>query len=413
MRALYLLGLLGYKLIILLASPFNAKAAKWIKGRRDWKLRIREIAQKRQDKKHLFWFHCASLGEYEQALPIIKGTKDNYPGAMVVVSFFSPSGYENFKPNELVNEICYLPLDTPGNAKTFIETLKPSVAFFVKYEIWHNLIDELKNQNIPTYLVAAHFRTDQIYFRSYGTWFRKTLQYFNHIFVQQSDNIELLKSIGVSHCSVSGDTRIDRVLENVAESKTVPQALNFLGEEKAIILGSAWPAEIGLIKAFIEQTNYVGKVIVAPHEIHENSIREIEEQFEKFKVQRFSSSVQVEDAQILIIDSIGQLKHLYAYAKVALVGGAFGNGLHNILEAVTYGIPVLFGPNHHNFPEAAQLIQLKCAYSVGSSDEFIKEMNELLNNPMKLKVVENMAKKYIRDHSGAAVKIINKIEETI
>jgi len=413
MKVLYLLGLLAYKMAILLLAPFNPKAAKWLSGRKNWKGRLTEITRERGARNHLFWFHCASLGEYEQALPIIKGIRGNYPGSFILVSFFSPSGYENFKANEWVDAHCYLPLDTPNNAEKFIELVRPSVAFFVKYEIWHNFIEALKKKNIPIYLVAAHFRSSQIYFKSYGSWFRKTLGFFNHIFVQQDSNLPLLRGIGINNCSVSGDTRIDRVLENVAESKTVPQAAAFLGNDKAIIVGSAWPAEVELIKDFLKQTGYAGKIIIAPHEIGEPSISAIEEQFDHFKVQRFSSANQVEGAQILIVDSIGQLKHLYAYAKVAVIGGAFGNGLHNILEAVTFGIPVLFGPNHHNFPEANQLIQLKCAYTVSNSAEFITEINGLLNNPMRLKVVENMALKYIRDHSGATAKIINKIEQSI
>ncbi len=413
MRALYLLGIILYRIAIGLAALFNQKAKNWIAGRTRLKEKLTEISRQRANQKHLFWFHCASLGEYEQALPIIAGLKTNYPESFILVSFFSPSGYLNYKSNPLVDAITYLPLDTPKNAKQFLDIIQPSVAFFVKYEIWHNFLAELKHQNIPVYLLAAHFRPSQIYFKSYGAWFRKSLGHFNHIFVQQASNIDLLKSIAITHCSVSGDTRIDRVLENVAESKTVPQALSFLGGEKAIILGSAWPAEVELIKAFLLATNYTGKIIVAPHEIGAASIQTIENSFADFRVQRFSSNTAVANAQILIVDSIGQLKHLYAYAKVALIGGGFGSGLHNILEAVTYGIPVIFGPKHQNFPEAAELIKLKCAFAVTNEQTFITELNSLLANPMKLKVIEDMAKKYLQQHSGAAKKILHKIEESI
>lgn len=409
MQTLYTFGIRVYGLIIRLASLFNSKAKSWIKGRQNWTGKLSEIANQRGDKNHTFWFHCASLGEYEQALPVIGELKSDYPNCFILVSFFSPSGYQNYKGNAQVDAICYLPLDTIGNAKRFIDILKPTAAYFVKYEIWHNFIQVIYRRAIPLYLVAANFRPDQIYFKGYGSWFRKSLHRFNHIFVQQESNIELLKSIDITKVSVSGDTRIDRVLENLAEQKTVPQALAFLADEKAIILGSAWEPEVTILGSWLKSSAYSGKIIVAPHDVSEANILKISEALTGFATQRFSNFDAAVPAQILIIDTIGQLRHLYAYSKLAFIGGGFGTGLHNILEAVTFGIPVLFGPNIQNFPEAPALVQLKCAYVVSNAEEFGVQVNKLLSNPMLLKLVEEMSRKYVRDHSGAAKRIVDQI----
>lgn len=413
MRSLYSFGIRLYRIAISIASLFNKKAALWIDGRRDWRTKLTLVLSTRGERKHTFWFHCASLGEYEQALPLIKDLKSDYPTSFVLVSFFSPSGFQNFKANKLVDGICYLPLDTITNARDFIDQVKPTAAFFVKYEIWHHFITQLYTLKVPTYLISANFRSDQIYFKGYGVWFRETLFKFSHIFVQQQSNIPLLSGIGVSHCSVSGDTRVDRVLENLAEQRTVPQAAAFVKDEKAIILGSAWNEEVELIKAFLTETNYSGKIIIAPHEVHPDNVDRIAKTLESFSTQRFSTYDPDKDAQILIIDSIGQLRHLYAYAKIAVIGGGFGSGLHNVLEAVTFGIPVLFGPNIQNFPEASELVQLRCAYVVNDSRSFNQQMNHLLSNPMLLKVVGEMSRKFIRDNSGATQKIISKVGQNL
>ncbi|MES2627525.1 MAG: glycosyltransferase N-terminal domain-containing protein [Bacteroidota bacterium] len=413
MRTLYSFGIHLYRFAIFLASFFNPKAKSWITGRKNWEEKLAKALASRGNLKHTFWFHCASLGEYEQALPVINGLKTDYPESFVLVSFFSPSGYENFKAHEQVNAITYLPADTLSNAKAFLNLVKPTAAFFVKYEIWHNFISRLSQQHIPVYLVSANFRPDQVYFKGYGSWFRQTLKKFNHIFVQQRSNIDLLQTIGITSCSVSGDTRIDRVLENLAEQKTVPEALAFLQDEKAIIVGSAWWEEVQIIRDFLVETGYEGKIIIAPHEVKSENTDRIAAHFANFSVQRFSSFDAGLPAQILIVDTIGQLKHLYAYAKLAFIGGGFGSGLHNILEAVTFGIPVFFGPEYRNFPEAEQLIRIKCAYPVKDSADFIQQAKNLLNNPMYLKVVEEMSRKYIRDNSGATRKIITKVEESI
>lgn len=410
MQFLYSIGIWLYRLAIGLASPFNQKAKKWLDGRKDWPAKLGTALSSRGNRKHTFWFHCASLGEYEQALPLIEGLKHDYPGSFILVTFFSPSGFENFKSTPLVDAVSYLPLDTPSNARRFILLTQPTAVFFVKYEIWHHFIAALSSQKIPVYLISANFRSDQIYFKGYGAWFRKSLFKFNHIFVQQKSNIELLKTIGLLTCSVSGDTRIDRVLDNLAEQKMLPEAVSFLRGDKAIIVGSAWWEEADIVKKFLAETGYQGKVIIAPHEVGPENINKIIKHFEGFSFQCFSKFNPEIDSQILIIDTIGQLKHLYAHANLAFIGGGFGSGLHNILEAVTYGIPVLFGPNYQGFPEAAELIQLRCAYVVKDQKSFTAQVQHLLNNPMLLKVVEEMSRKFIKDNSGATRKIIDKIE---
>lgn len=364
---LYNIAIQLYGLIIRIFSLFNTKASLFLKGRKDI---FEKIAKKINAKDSHIWFHFASLGEFEQGRPVLELLKEQYPQKKIIVTFFSPSGYEIRKNYALADGIFYLPLDTQTNAEKIIKAFNPELAIFTKYEYWYHYFKELQDKKIPLLIISGIFRPNQVFFKSYGALHRKILSYVSHFFVQNEESIELLKSIGIQNASLSGDTRFDRVAENAANHKKLSTIDQFCGDAPVLIAGSTWPADEQLI-ASLCKTHPDWKFIVAPHEIGVHHIHEIEKMFPEGI--KYSSYATTEDMhsnpQVLIIDNIGMLSSLYSYGKIAYIGGGFGVGIHNTLEAAAFGIPVIFGPKYDKFQEAKDLIQIGAAKSINNLNE--------------------------------------------
>ena len=408
MKFLYKTGIHIYALAIRLASLFNPKARMAIKGRKNW---TKNLSKKIETNSRYIWLHCASLGEFEQGRPVIEEIKKQYPQYRIILTFFSPSGYEIRKNYPLADIVSYLPFDTPRNAKKFLKIVQPEKAFFIKYEFWHFYISELQKQGIPVYLISGIFRESQHFFKNsaWGRWYKKMLFRFDHFFVQNKKSAELLSSIGVNNFTVSGDTRFDRVAAIAAAAKEIPAVEKFRGQSKLIVAGSTWKPDEELLAAFINNTSNV-KMIVAPHEVSAANINRLKQMLKK-PAQLFSN-IQNNvpgECQVLIIDSIGVLSSLYRYGDVAYIGGGFGVGIHNILEAATYGLPVIFGPNYSKFKEAVDLAEGGGAYAIHNQNELNTTFKSLLENPENLKNSAAICKKYVEKNTGATSVIIKKV----
>jgi len=392
-----------------LAGRFNEKLKLFTEGRKSV---FSELEEKINPNKEYLWFHAASLGEFEQSLPIIEEIKKEFPKYKILVTFFSPSGYENKKNHPLADVITYLPLDTRKNAKRFLELVKPKIAFFIKYEIWPNFMAEIKKQNIKSLLISGAFRENQIYFKPYGGFMRKALQTFDHIFVQNEASITLLKNIGFNNTTLSGDTRFDRVSRQIQYNNKLEFAENFIDKKTCLVAGSTWPEDEEIIVPFINQTSEKLKVIIAPHEIKEEKINALEQKIKK-KAIRYSQreSRDLESYDVLILDTIGLLGKIYSYANIAYVGGAAGTtGLHNILEPATFGIPVIIGENYKKFPEAARLRQLAGLYSVANAEEFSSITNKLITDKHFREKTGMIAGHFINSNIGATRSVMNYLK---
>lgn len=404
MLLLYTVGIQFYSLIIRIFSLFNPKARLFVNGRNG----IFEQIAKRIDatQKHI-WFHFASLGEFEQGRPVLEKLKNQYPDKKIVVTFFSPSGYE-IRKNYAMADVFYLPIDTKSNAKRFIEAINPEMAIFTKYEFWHYYFKELHERNIPLYVISGIFRPSQAFFKWYGSFYRNILAYVTYFFVQNEESEVLLKSIGINKVTINGDTRFDRVFENAQSPRKLPLIERFIGNSPALICGSTWPEDEKLLSLLPEK--YPDwKLIIAPHEIHKDHIESIEKQFPIgcLRFSDFSSGMQTvnDTCQTLIIDNIGMLSALYQYGQVAYIGGGFGTGIHNTLEAAAFGLPVIFGTRYDKFQEAKDLIAIGAAKSIGTKEAFIEAFEGLKGNNIAAKA----ARKYVEDNKGATDKIISMI----
>lgn len=389
-------------------SLFNPKARLWIKGR---KRVFERIAREVKNDKPLAWFHCASLGEFEQGRPVIEAFKKQYPDFRILLTFFSPSGFEVRSNYNKADYIYYLPIDTHANAKRFLKLTNPKIAFFIKYEYWFNYILQLKKMNIPVIGVASIFRPGQRFFRKFGRWQRNALRSFNHFFVQNKVSAELLAGIGIKQVTVSGDTRFDRVAEVAAQKKDFPLVRKFKNKLPVIVAGSTWPDDEALIIEMINQKRENLKFIIAPHEVHPDRIDNLMKKLPENSL-RFSelNASNAEDARVLVIDNIGILLHLYQYADVAYIGGGFGVGIHNILEAATFGRPVIFGPNYQKFQEARELINYKGAFAVKSKTEFVEICKKLLDDDKYLQRTSLICRNYVETNQGATHLIIKHVK---
>jgi len=405
--------LFAYKIItqtyffaIKIASIFNKKAKLMIEGRKN---QIQEIKSKIDKNSKYIWFHCASLGEFEQGRPLIEKIKTEKPEYKIILSFFSPSGYEPRKNYQFADIVCYLPFDSRKNAKEFIETVNPAVAIFVKYEIWYYFLERLNKSKIPTYLIAAIFRPNQVFFKSYGKTYRKALGFFSKIFVQTEETEKLLHKFNFKNTLVCGDTRIDRVVAIANEKYENPILEKFCEGKKCFVYGSTWAADEKIIANFIKSSPEDYVFIIAPHQISEQNIKNVEKRF-RIKSQRLSKIETLNpDTRLIIIDSIGILSKLYRYANVAYIGGGFGKGIHNILEAVVYEIPVVFGPNYKKFNEAVQLIKNEVAFSINNSKEYRNIMNVLISDVNMVEKCEINANSYINNSFGSTHKIFDNL----
>ncbi len=502
MTVFYNIAIYLYRLAVIISSPFNKKAGLWYRGRKGFFRRWKDF---NPGGRRVIWMHCASLGEFEQGRPVIEKLKEREADVFILLTFFSPSGYEIRKDYPLADAVCYLPADTPANAAKFVKTFGPDMAVFVKYEFWYNYISRLRKNNIPLYLISANFRKDQIFFRWYGKWFAGILHMFSHIFVQSDDSRKLLNSLGAEQVSVAGDTRFDRVYDLQRQIREIPAADAFSAGNFTVVAGSTWPADHDLLVKFMNETRHKIKLIIAPHEINEDQIVKLESQFNDLTV-RYSDVAKALQADnspgeasppeaappeastytsgpandkapesdipetdkpesdtlesdtletdkpesdtletdtletdtletgpsktrsseaadnktgspdadlvmssVLIIDNIGLLSSLYAYGKIAYVGGGFGKGIHNILEACTHGIPVIFGPNYRKFREARVLAETGGAFPVRNYRELAGRADQLISDKEKLHIAGSTAENYVKNNTGASRIIIDKI----
>ena len=394
MNSLYNISIQLYVIAIRFAALFNAKAKLWVNGRKNIFQKIEEVTKGEQN---IVWFHCASLGEFEQGKPIIEGYKQKYPSHKILLTFFSPSGFEIRKNTPLADFVSYLPADTKSNAKKFISIVKPIKVIFIKYEFWFNYMAELKKQNISFYSVSAIFRAEQAFFKY--KWWAEQLKNVTHFFVQDKNSAELLKSVGFKNTTISGDSRFDSVLSTTQNPKSFPLIKQFCKTKPTIIYGSTWLKDETLLSQFIKenpQYNY----IIAPHEMHHISHLQKQTGAQLFST---SNTKNINSNNVLIIDSIGILSSIYQYANIAYIGGGFSSGIHNILEAVAFGLPVIFGPNYQKFNEATELINQNGAISISN----YKELNSAIDffNTFDKSIAIN----YIQENSGATTKILNSI----
>jgi 3-deoxy-D-manno-octulosonic-acid transferase len=406
MRLFYQLGIRIFYLAVKLRARRNPKAKKWIEGRKGL---IGHIEQTTKNISGSYWVHCASLGEFEQARPLIEAIKEQKPEEIIVLTFFSPSGYEVQKNYKLADHVFYLPLDTRGNAKRMIKALKPKAVFFIKYEFWYNLLWALNKSKTPIYFVSAIFRRDQLFFKWYGKWYRKLPALATHLFVQDEHSVELLREIGIKNVTITGDTRFDRVSRIVKMARPIPFVEKFLNGQKALILGSSWKAEEAMTLQYIRQRPDL-KVIIAPHEVNQENISRIEALYGDrcilySKVAKHAPSKK----QVLIVDCYGLLTSIYQYGLIALIGGGFGAGIHNILEAATYGMPIIFGPKFQRFKEANDLVERKCAYAVNNIEDFNTILNQLIINQNLRDMLSKKSADYVIENTGATQTILKHI----
>jgi len=397
---------------IRLASIWNEKASLWIKGRKKF-----PVIENTDTKKETIWMHCASLGEFEQGRPLIEKVRKEYPLYKIVITFFSPSGYEIEKNFKGADHIFYLPSDSASNAKKFIALINPKLVLWIKYEYWHYYLHELKKRNIPTLLISGYFRRDQPFFKWYGNFWREMLQCFSHYFLQNEDSKILLETLNINNVTVSGDTRFDRVITIVENFEEVAMIKEFCGNNKVVVAGSTWEDDEAELIHYVRANTDV-KFIIAPHEVDKENIRDVKKHFANSvlysewitnKGQYANGNTQ---SNCLIIDSIGILSRLYSYADVTYVGGGFGyTGLHNILEAAVYGKPVIFGPEIDKNVEAQELMDCDAGIIIENALELEKVLNELLRNEEELKRRSEAAKNYVYSNVGATKKVMDFIQE--
>ena len=405
MRILYTFFIHIYFLLIRIAGLFNKKARLFSEGRKTNSLRLPAL-----DQTTKYWFHCASLGEFEQARPVIEKIKLQDPDTGIVITFFSPSGYEIRKHYEFADHICYLPKDTPDAVNAFIEQLKPSKVFFVKYEFWYNLIAALHRRHIPMYLISGIFRKDQYFFKPFGTWFLNHFNMFDHFFVQEESSVNLLRDKGIQNVILAGDTRFDRVSQIVKNAPTLPTIEQFLSGRKAMIIGSNWPEDDKIVLPLLSQLPDELCFIVAPHNLGEKSIADLEKKCTLSAI-RYSTFEQrpSHTARILIIDNMGMLSSIYQYGILAYIGGGFGANVHNVLEAATWGLPTIFGPNNKKFHEIQELKKIEAAFEINNSEELRDILVTLLEHETRRKECSEKATQYVTDHQGATEIILKGI----
>ncbi len=410
MSNLYTLIIHFYHLLIRISALFVPKAKLWVKGRKNI---FQHIRQSVDNHKPLVWFHCASLGEFEQGRPVMEAFRKAFPHYRILLTFFSPSGYEVRKNYEGADYIFYLPVDTKRNARRFVAYTRPQAAIFVKYEFWFNYLNELKKGGIPVLSISAIFRPGQRFFKKSAWWQRKKLRSIDHFFVQNETSKQLLKTIGINHVTVSGDTRFDRVHAVAEEKKAFPLIEKFRDGNRLFLAGSTWPRDEELVFSLIKKNPDL-KFIFAPHEVHTSRISGLINRMpEKPLLFSEAGEENIHSSRILIIDSIGILLHLYQYAHMAYIGGGFGVGIHNILEAATFGMPVIFGPNYHKFQEARDLISLGAAFSVSSEAALNDIANRLLSDPEFLKHASQTSRSYVEEKRGATEMIIGNLRKIL
>lgn len=408
MRYLYNAGIYLYNMLLHMAAPFNEKAAAMLRGRRE---SFGKLDSFFKDGDRVFWFHCSSLGEFEQGRPVMEKIRDEQPQIKILLSFYSPSGYRVRHDYGRADIVVYLPADTMANARRFIRMARPEKAIFVKYEFWFNYLAVLQEHHRPLYLISGIFRPSQIFFRWYGSSFLKILKGFTRLFIQDSNSAAILQEHGIDNYTVSGDTRFDRVMAISRGAAEIPPVEEFSRGSRLLVAGSSWPAEEEMLARYMNEGRADLKCIIAPHNVAETNIDRIEGLLELpcVRYSRLGGRPVPPEARVLIIDSIGILSSVYRYADIAVIGGGFGRGIHNILEAATWTVPVMFGPRHKKFKEAADLIELGGAVTFESYEAFSAAADGFLDDAAVLEAAGKAARAYINSNLGASDKIAGEL----
>lgn len=414
MRSLYTLGIYLYLLLIRLGALFVPKAKLWWEGRINWETRLNEaLTAKRVPNQTTIWVHSASLGEFEQGRPLMESIKKEHPDVFILLTFFSPSGYEIRKNYPNADLVVYLPADLKGNARKFIQIVRPHLAIFVKYEFWYNYLQELQMQQVPIWLIAAVFRPQQPFFQAWGAWYLKILRGFDHFFVQNQESADLLQRFGLNQYTIAGDPRVDRVLQIAAEAQQFPLVEAFKQQSQVFMVGSSWEPDEEIMATFWKEEAllYNWKLIIAPHEITESHLGQIEAKFGGLCVRysKFDPAKHFE-YPVLIIDNIGMLSALYRYADLAYIGGGFGSGIHNTLEPMAFGLPVIFGPKYQKFTEAVAVLELGGAKTIQSSTDLIEAFRGF-TDPANQAKASAAVSNYMLQNRGATGKIISRLKE--
>lgn len=409
MKILYNLGVYLMTWGIRLAAPFNSKARLWVQGRRGLFTRLQTAID---PTAPLIWFHAASLGEFEQGRPVIEAFRNTHPDYKILLTFFSPSGYEIRKNYNGADYIFYLPSDTPRNVRRFMKIVRPRIAVFIKYEFWVNYLCALQRHGTRTFIISAIFRPEQSFFRWYGGLMRRVLRVFEHLFVQNETSKSLLAGIGIDRVTVTGDTRFDRVYAIAQAAQELPAVARFAADNRVLVAGSTWPPDEELLLSLMHDAAGGIKFIIAPHEIEDARIRKMIAQsgLPALRYTELDTSSDLENARLLMIDTIGILSSVYRYGHWAYIGGGFGAGIHNILEAATFGLPLAFGPRYEKFQEARELIQQGGARSIATSKELLDWFHSLNDNTQAYDRNHRICQEYVLSHKGATEQIMRKLD---
>jgi len=408
---LYNIGLRGYNFGIKIASLFNDKAQLWVKGRRNWRKYLKEQVDRIDPKKTKVWFHVSSLGEFEQGRPVMEELKKS-KDISLIISFYSPSGFEIMKSWKEADVVTYLPLDTKKNAKDFIGIIEPAAVIFVKYDLWFHYLNELKKKKIPSVLISARFYPSQIFFKKWAPWYRELLFLLDQILVQDQDSLDLLNSISYPRAILTGDTRYDRVSELSINTDRFSDIESFIVDKKVFIAGSSWPLDEKVMSPYILENPDDLRFIVAPHDISKEHVQSLLKSFGG-KAILYSELSNLKQESILILDTIGMLSRLYKYADISYIGGAFKEGLHNILEPAAYAIPVITGPDHSGFPEGKALEDAGGLFKIDNAGGFTEIMHKLIHDEPFYKQTCKQSKSFILKNSGASERTVSTIETTI
>ncbi|MEZ5069486.1 MAG: glycosyltransferase N-terminal domain-containing protein [Bacteroidales bacterium] len=403
MRFLYDIGIRLYSLAARILALWNPKARLWVRGRRNWEEPLEKALGGRGP---VLWYHCASLGEFEQGRPVLEAMKEACPDKAVLLTFFSPSGYEKRKDYPGADHVMYLPLDTRRNARRFFDRVQVDAAIFIKYEFWYHFLTSLHRRQIPTYLASGIFRPGQIFFRWYGGWYRGFLRSFTHIFVQNQESARLLESAGIRSVSVAGDTRFDRVKKAAETPYAHPGVEAFVKGHRVLVAGSTWEPDEALLEEVRGRLDPDLRWIIAPHELSAAHVKKLQSRFPGSVLFSGLAGDPPAGARVLIVDSIGQLSYLYRYGLLAYIGGGFGKGIHNILEAAVYGNPVVFGPAWEKFTEAREMLAIGAAFHIASTEEMLSTVHQQLEDSKLLKTSSDLARNYVLERLGATSRIV-------
>lgn len=414
MSFLYTIGIWAYTFAIRIAALFNTKAQKWVKGRANWELFFEQGSFQNQT---IIWFHCASLGEFEQGRPVMEAFKKQFPTYKILLTFFSPSGYEVRKNYDGADWICYLPADTPANAQRFVELAKPALAVFVKYEFWYYYFQVLHSNQIPILSISTIFRENQSFFKWYGGFYRGILRFVTHFFVQNQASFHLLQSIKIKQVTLAGDTRFDRVKQIADARKEIELVKKFKANTLVFVVGSCWDEDFAVLLPLINHPSYSTiKWIIAPHEIHQTEIESWKKSINRptIKYSELLTNESLSNCEVLVIDNVGMLSSLYQYADFAWIGGAYGKGLHNILEAATFGLPIFFGnKNFQKFQEANDLIAAGSAWAVKDVAELFEFFQPLYDSKELRKQKATISGHYVSSKTGATALIVEFVRNLL